>query len=174
MIAFATSTVAQWATAVGAAVVAFELRQTQRALRARFERTFVKRYERIAADIPLAALLDGTLSEEESPEEWEKQLRAFFDYFELCEEELYYRSLGRISRRTWKDWWEGIALNLRSDAFQEALGELVARSGSVRDENRDRPTRYDLTPRARDLAVRSRTGDPVQGWWRQRVKSSTW
>lgn len=97
---------------------------------AEFERTFSERYERIIQGVPLPILL----GQDEHAAGDLKALRAFFDYFELCEEELYYRRQGRASTSTWADWWEGIALNFRRPAFQRAWehleGAAIAPEGS--------------------------------------------
>jgi len=164
------NTVAQWATAVGAGIVAFQLWQTQRALRATYERTFVERYERIIADVPLTAVLEGRLSETATDHEREVIERAFFNYFELCEEELYFRKLGRISRRTWADWWEGLALHFRNDAFSSQLEELAARSIPGHAETRGRPTRFHYVLEARRSAIKEEVFDPVEGWWRRTLR----
>ena len=165
-------TVAQWATAVGAGFVAFQLWQTQRALRATYERTFVDRYERIMADIPLAAVLEGRLSETATDDERQVIERAFFDYFELCEEELYFRKLGRISRRTWADWSEGMALHFRNDAFASELENLAKRVAPGSADTRGRPTRFHYVLRAASSAREGHVYDPVEGWWRRSLRQS--
>ena len=131
----AISTAANLATAAGIIGVGWQLQQNWRQLVLGFERTFVDRYERIIRDVPLSLLLGDSLD----PSRDREALRAFYDYFELCEEEMYYRQVGKISTSTWSDWWEGIALHLRRQAFRTAweyLRERVnvapARGGQVR------------------------------------------
>lgn len=106
-------TTANVATAAGISLVAYQLYVTRQQVVADFERTFVDRYEGIIRDAPLALLL----GEPFDPHHDDRVLRAFFDYFELCEEEMTYRRIGKVSRSTWCDWWEGITLNLRRPAF---------------------------------------------------------
>ena len=77
----------------------------------------------IPTDVPLAQLL-GEPIEAGSRND---VLRPFFDYFELCEEQFYYRKTGKVSRSTYADWWEGIALNLSRPAFRQAWDELKDR-----------------------------------------------
>lgn len=163
-------TVAQWATAVGAAFVAFQLWQTQRALRSTYERTFVERYERIIANVPLLAVLEGRLPENMSGEQADAIERAFFDYFELCEEELYFRKLGRISRRTWAEWWDGIALHFCNEAFAASLENLKNRSAPLRGAGQGRPTRFHYVLQASTAAQASEAFDPVEGWWRRSIR----
>lgn len=50
--------------------------------------------------------------------------RAFYDYFELCEEELYCRATHRVGRAACKDWWEGMSLHLQRPAFRAAWDEI--------------------------------------------------
>jgi hypothetical protein len=128
-------TAANVATAVGIVGVGWQLWLNRRQMVVDFERTFVDRYERIIRNVSLPLLL----GEDFDPREDDEALRAFFDYFELYEEELYYRRVGRVSTSTWHDWWEGIALNLRRQAFRTAWDYLRERvtvppgpSGQVR------------------------------------------
>jgi hypothetical protein len=114
------TTVANVATAAGIFAVGWQLVLNRRQMMAEFERTFGERYERIIRDVPLPMLIGQV----EDPTNDATALRAFFDYFELCEEELYYRRQGKVSRSTWKDWWEGIALNFRRPAFRTAWAHL--------------------------------------------------
>jgi len=117
------SSVANVAAAVGVVVVIWQLRLTRQQLRAGFERTFVDKYERIIGHVPLGMILGEDIDVEQDAE----ALRAFFDYFELCEEELYYRAVGKVSTRTWREWWEGIALHFRRPAFRQAWEALKDR-----------------------------------------------
>jgi len=50
--------------------------------------------------------------------------RAFYDYFELCEQEAYYRGDGQVSDRTWDEWRAGIESNRRKRSFRAAWAEL--------------------------------------------------
>jgi hypothetical protein len=116
-------TAANVATALGIIGVGSQLWLNRRQMVSAFERTFVDRYERIIRDVPLALLFGEAFD----PFSDDKVLRAFFDYFELCEEELYFRRIGKVSRSTWCDWWEGIALNVRRPAFRTAWDHLRER-----------------------------------------------
>jgi hypothetical protein len=117
------------ATGVGVLLAAYQLRQAKRSLREGFERTFVDRYERIVADIDLEVLLGHAQPDLDVP----RQRRAFFDYFELCEEELYYRSYRRVSSSTWRDWWYGIRLNFQNQSFIDAFERILGEANDVGD-----------------------------------------
>jgi len=118
-------------TALGVFALAFQVHLTRRQMQLEFEATFVTRYEAIAGRIPLEMRL-GTATEPT-----ELSLRTFFDYFELCEQELYYRKRSRISDDAWSDWWEGMSLNLRHPVYREAFKtlddrmRLIGLAGSV-------------------------------------------
>ena len=114
------------ATAVGLPTAVYQLHQGRRGLRDNFERTFVERYATISAKIHLDVLRGDAAADLTNDD----VRRAFFDYFELCEEELYYRAHRRVSRATWKDWWYGIRLNLRNKSFKDAYDQLVAPAGA--------------------------------------------
>lgn len=89
------TSIANVAAAVGVVVVIFQLALARRQMRAGFERSFVDKYERIIQRVPLAVLLGDDVDIDRN----EQVQRAFFDYFELCEEELYFRRVGKVSVR---------------------------------------------------------------------------
>ena len=111
--------IASFATAAGAAFVGLQVQGARRQLRDQFEQKFVDRYNRIIARVPLTVIL----GEEENVTDAKAQ-RAFYDYYELCEEEVYYRKLGRVSKATWRDWWYGISHNFQHQAFYAAWQNL--------------------------------------------------
>jgi len=108
-------------TVVGVGVACYQLWQTQLSLRDNFERSFFDRYQRIADGLPPEVLLGQEIEGKSTSNDW-----AFYKYFELCEEELYYRAHRRVSADTWRDWWYGICRNLEIEAFRDALERLVA------------------------------------------------
>jgi hypothetical protein len=115
--------VASVSTAIGVGIAAYQLWQTRLAFRDGFERTFVDRYREIANELPVDILL-GVSDAGSDP----AHRMTFFRYFELCEEELYYRAHGKISKSTWRDWWYGICTNLSTAPFQSAYREIVESS----------------------------------------------
>ncbi len=114
------TSIANVAAAVGVLVVILQLELSRRQMRAAFERSFVDKYERVVERVPLELLLGANLDVDGDRE----ALRAFFDYFELCEEELYYRRVAKVSKSTWGEWWEGISLHFRRPAFRRAWDSL--------------------------------------------------
>jgi|688.fasta_scaffold361814_2 hypothetical protein len=111
-------------TVVGVGVACYQLWQTQKSLRDGFERSFFDRYQKIADGLPPEILL-GQPNGDRTTSDW-----TFYKYFELCEEELYYRAHRRVSADTWRDWWYGICQNMRTEAFKEAFDRLIADQSS--------------------------------------------
>jgi hypothetical protein len=113
--------VAESATALGVLALGAQLVLLRRQTRAEFERRFVERYESIIANIPLKMLIgdrcDGAMTDLER--------RAFYDYFRLCEEEIYFLQQRKVSYQTWADWWVGIRSNLDKAAFRSAWAVLI-------------------------------------------------
>lgn len=135
------STAANVATALGIIGLGWQLWLNRRQMVVGFERTFVDRYERTISDVPLPLLLGDDFE----PGQDGDVLRAFFDYFELCEEEMYFRRVGKVSTSTWSDWWEGITLNLRRQAFRTAWEHLKERVNlAPGPEGQVRVTQFEL------------------------------
>jgi hypothetical protein len=112
------------ATPIGLVAAVYQLGQTRRALRYAFERTFVDRYCRIVSSIDVDVMLGVATADIDDSQ----TKRAFFDYFELCEEELYFRSHRKVGLSVWRDWWYGISTNLRNPNFERAFESLVIKS----------------------------------------------
>lgn len=120
LVGFGWNEAASLATIAAVCAAVYQLRQARRSLRDNFERTFVDRYERIIKDVNLEVMLRGQRPDLSDPE----TERAFYDYFTLTEEELYFRAHQRVSTSTWRDWWYGIRLHLQNEAFMEAFEHL--------------------------------------------------
>ncbi len=152
------------ATGVGVLLAAYQLRQAKRSLREGFERTFVDRYERIVSGVDLDVLLGHMPPDLDNP----STKRAFFDYFELCEEELYYRSFRRVSSSTWRDWWYGMRLAFQNESFVDAFESIA---GLANDEEEPVPGRHHRFGRLK-IAVQHRnseTFEPKKATLRQRM-----
>ena len=98
------------ATAVGVLLAVYQLSLTRRDLRGTFEQNFVDRYNAIAANIDLLLLIEA----KPVPLADTATARALFDYFDLCEEQLYYSARRKVSRGTWTDWWIGMSSTLEN------------------------------------------------------------
>jgi hypothetical protein len=116
--------VAEVATALGVAVGASQLVIARRQQTAAFEQQFVARYREIVGRLPLWAVLGAAGRHAFADDEIAR--RAFYDYFELCDEEVFYHRSKRVSERTWADWKMGIEANMRKPAFRASWADLSA------------------------------------------------
>lgn len=110
------------ATALGVAFAAFQLRETRQQRQSEFELRFSDRYDEVVARVPLEMLL----GEQDYDPSHRDARRAFYDYFELCEQECYYRQQRRIGDKTWNDWRVGIRSNHAKASFRSAWHDLAA------------------------------------------------
>src|SRR5260221_14273042 len=101
--------VASLATALGIFIAGWQLYLTKRQAVTQFEDQLTAQYREIARRIPLRALLGEGIDEAL----YEKVLPEFYHYFDLSNEQAFLHEKGRITRRTWMNWREGIEQNLR-------------------------------------------------------------
>ena len=147
---------AQIATAAGLFVLAGQLRAARSTQRAAFEQTFATRYAAIIDRIPFEELVGSATSPSRA------SLRHYYDYFGLCEEQLYYRARRKVSYSTWCDWWAGITINMCRPAFDGAWRQLREQTGHFDlmavaiDNTEGTHSCYD-PPRAPRKATRSAT-----------------
>jgi N-acylglucosamine 2-epimerase (GlcNAc 2-epimerase) len=116
VLASALGSAAALATAAGIFVAAIALFLQRRESRTHFEDDLVHEYrETIKPRLITLALIPRDL-----PDEQFKQAEAFYPYIDLCNEQTFLRMAGRVSRRTWRQWSDGISGNLGRDAFNQA------------------------------------------------------
>jgi hypothetical protein len=116
LLASVLASVAALATAVGIFVAAIALFLQRRESRTQFEDGLVREYrETIKPRLITMALIPRDL-----PDEQFKQAEAFYPYIDLCNEQAFLRMAGRVSRRTWRQWSDGISGNLGRDGFKRA------------------------------------------------------
>lgn len=123
-------TIASVATAVGVGIAGWQLRVTKQQAQTQFEDSLVAQYRRITANIPLDALLGRHLD----PDALQASLRAFYNYFDLSNEQAFLAAANRLRASTWANWREGIEQHFRRVAFQQAWAALSpALDGSFDD-----------------------------------------
>lgn len=112
------------ATAIGVAVAAYQLLITRRQATTSFEDTLNTQYRLAIERLPIEALFGEPLKGEDQSE----LLPHFYRYFDLCNEQAFLFSLGRVSERTWINWEEGIKGNMARPAFKAAWKEVAQRA----------------------------------------------
>ena len=111
------------ATAISVAVAAYQLLITRRQATTSFEDTLNTQYRQVIEPLPLEALFGEPLKVDLSG-----LLPHFYKYFDLCNEQAFLFSLGRVSEKTWKNWEEGIKGNMARPAFKAAWHEVACRA----------------------------------------------
>ena len=121
------------ATALGVLVATWQLRRSAIQARTDFEDRVVEEYRRIAQQIHVEALLGGTLPSDEQA----RCMPGFYQYIDLCNEQVFLRITGRISKQTWFNWKDGIRSHLERPAFALAWTEIKERAGRNFSELRE-------------------------------------
>ena len=110
------------ATVVGVAGGLLGLYFTVKLNRVKFEDSMDKEYRKIIAKIPVDALLSRLVSSKQR-EQWELRER-IYNYLDLCNAQIYLRMIGRVSKRRWEDWRDGIEDHLRKREFADVWKEV--------------------------------------------------
>ncbi len=113
--------IAAVATAVGVVIGVAELFRGRRQAQSAFEDSINDEYRRIARELPLSALLGKPLNDEEI----ERHLQAFYNYFDLSNEQVFLAKRRRLRRDTWNNWHDGIVQHMARPAFRQAWNRLV-------------------------------------------------
>jgi hypothetical protein len=119
-------------TSIGVGIAAWQIRLSQQQGVTTFEDSINAEYRALAAKLPTQALLGEELTEKEH----EKHLDEFYHYFDLCNGQIFLRQQGRISKKTWLFWCDGIHSNLKRPAFKAAWTHISSRANGDFDELR--------------------------------------
>jgi hypothetical protein len=111
-------------TALGVSIGVLQLWNTKRQAVTLFEDALAKEYREITGAIPTAALLGEILS----AELMQAHLPDFYRYFDLSNNQIFLRQIGRISKKTWVFWVDGIKTNLSRPAFAKSWEDIGRRS----------------------------------------------
>jgi hypothetical protein len=106
--------------AIGVFGVFWQVWLTKKLHRFDFEDALNKEYREIMRYLPMGAKLAKTIASEE----FSKSMDYFMSYFDLTNEEIHFRKVGRVSTVTWVYWNDGIRQNLQFPAFRTAW-ELI-------------------------------------------------
>lgn len=125
-VATALAVVANLATALAVVFAAWQLWLSKRQAGTAFEDAMAREYRELASELPTKALLGEPLTDEEYFAHFDE----LYHYLDLCNEQAFLAQSGRISKKTWTFWKDGIAANLARPAFARAWSEIAARSGN--------------------------------------------
>jgi hypothetical protein len=112
--------IASLATAFGVGIAAWQLWASRKIAQTTFEDSLDQQYRKIVMQIPVDALLGRAIPDEEKRKVREK----IYNYLDLCNEQAYLRKKARITKARWKEWNEGIAINIKKPAFKEVWDEV--------------------------------------------------
>jgi len=115
------------AVIVGASAIVVSMTHVRDQFRTVIFLVYTDRYSKTMGRLPFAARHPGSsyrLSELPEAERAEV-LAVFRDYFNMCAEEMWLKSTGRIDSGTWKVWREGMQDVVRFPSFAEAWQQLA-------------------------------------------------
>lgn len=120
----AIQALASIATAVGLFMAWWQIRLTKQQAVTTFEDQLAAQYREIIRRLPVDALLGEALPSDVQQD----VLTVFFHYIDLTNEQVFLRSIGRVTNRTWANWCDGIEGTLRLTAFATAWVEIKRRA----------------------------------------------
>ena len=91
--------------------------------RTNFEDAMSKEYREIIRRIPYKALIGADLMDDEK----ELAYNEIFNYMDLCNEQVFLRMSGRVRRKVWKSWQEGMETNFSLKIFEHASNEIISK-----------------------------------------------
>lgn len=138
------SAAASVATAIGVVVAVLQIRAELRIATTEFEDDLDREQREIALALPMEALFGETLP----PEVAARSLEQFHRYFDLLNQLIFLREIGRITDARWDGWSDEIKLNMAKPAFKVAWEEIKRRApGEFILLRRYESTDFDTDPR---------------------------
>lgn len=113
--------VAITAVAVAIYTIRREYENVASQLRYSYFADYAKRYSQIMEEMPADVFLPGDTDLIEMTED---HYKAMSRYFDLCCEEHFLNTKGRIDPSVWDDWKEGIETNMSKAVFKKAWKEM--------------------------------------------------
>lgn len=110
-------------TGFGALIVILQLYQRKKQFTTQFEDHLTDQYREIIYKIPMGALLDN-----DETDDYDGELKDYYRYIDLTNEQIFLRQEGRVSKSTWEEWRDGIETNLERPDFNLAWNELRERA----------------------------------------------
>jgi hypothetical protein len=154
------SNLVQYATPISAAFVGYQIWQRGKQFTTQFEDDLDEKYRNIIYDLPIESLLDTSDSEEYTGE-----LKDYFRYIELCNQQIFLRQRGRITKSTWDDWSDGIDSNFKRTDFQTAWKEIKKETKSFEELRKYLDSDYQDDPRYWENPYRAKLADMWHSLW---------
>lgn len=85
-----------------------------------FEDSLTKEYREIIRRIPYKAFVGGELEGSDK----EIAYNEIFNYMDLCNEQIFLRSSGRVRKKTWINWQDGMKTNFSITIFSVCSKEV--------------------------------------------------
>ena len=104
----------------GIGIGAYQLKHTRQQALTTFEDSLAREYRELANRLPTKALLGKPLNEVEQQIAFDE----LYHYFDLSNEQVFLRNIGRVRRDTWIYWRDGIKANFGRPAFACAWEEI--------------------------------------------------
>jgi hypothetical protein len=124
--------VASAGTTVGVFLAWWQIKASRQLHRTAFEDSLAREYREITKDIPVKALL----GEELDSAEHSQNLKCFYRYIDLTNDQIFLRQQGRVGAATWENWRDGIKTLMSMPAFSEAWKEIKGKPTTKFDELR--------------------------------------
>jgi hypothetical protein len=120
------------ATPASVLVLSYQLWQRKKQFTTEFEDKLTSDYRDIVYEIPVESLLDDS-----SADAYEGDLKDYYRYIDLSNDQVFLRQENRVSKSTWENWKAGIETNLSRDDFEAAWQEIESKSSNSFNELRD-------------------------------------
>jgi len=116
-------TISSALTAIGIFVAVKQLCLSRKLAQIAFEHSFDQRYRELIKEIPMNVLLNV---ENKAPEDETREL--IYNYFDLCNEQVYLKFEKKIKKERWDIWCSGIKDNLDKNQFRIVWNEVTDES----------------------------------------------
>ena len=112
------------ATSLGVGIAAYQIWQTKKQSITSFEDDFTRQYRDIIQRIPVKALLNENLSDDD----FQKALNEIYNYIDLTNYQIFLRKQNRIRSQTWEILRDGMKANLELPAFKRGWEMIKERT----------------------------------------------
>jgi len=111
-------------TSIGVVFGAWQIMLGKKQSQAEFEDSLDQQYRVLSMALPVDVLIGKEIQKEQRLEVRE----LIYNYFDLSNEQSFYRAKGRITEHTWNSWCIGIRDHYKRPAFKEVYNEIIESS----------------------------------------------